>query len=161
MADRAEFSIPFILTGFATVGAWFAFYPSPHQPVLHNLLAQCALAGRTMTYYAVLLLMPTERWMHQLSVGTLEHYGVWPILSGYLILFTAVVLMLRSMRRSPACAWFLAFVLTTLLPVCNLLPLPSLVIAPTAPAYPGWELQPCQAAHCIWNKQVSGTGQRA
>jgi len=128
--DGVKFGLPFLFTGVAFVALWCLFYPAPFKPVVHSLPAQLALAGRSMTYYTVLLLTPTPQSMHMLSVGSLDRYGIWSVLSGYLLLAVVLGVGVRWLRVNPRCAWFLAYILVTLLPVCNLIPLPSLVVAP-------------------------------
>jgi hypothetical protein len=128
--EGARWCTPYALTGAAFVAAWFAIYPSPHPPVMHAFSEQIALAGRTMTYYASLLAAPAPSSLHLLSVGTLERAGIWSILPGFAALMAVAVLAVRSMDRRPAISWFCGFLLLAVLPVCNILPLPSLVVAP-------------------------------
>lgn len=123
-------SIPFAAAGLAFIGAWLAFYPAPHPPVLHGLVGQIALAGRTLTYYFGLLAAPTPASLHLLSVGTLERWGIWSVLLGYAALVSMILFSVRNIRRHPGAAWFCAFVVLGMLPVSNLVPLPSLVVAP-------------------------------
>jgi tetratricopeptide (TPR) repeat protein len=73
---------------------------------------------------------PSPGAMHLLSVGTLERVGIWSILPGYAATIGLAVLCACSLRSRPAAAFFGVFLLATLLPVCNLIPLPSLVVAP-------------------------------
>jgi len=128
--DGIRWSVPYLITGAAFVAAWFLYYPSPFRPVMHSVPEQAALAGRSMIYYAALLAAPTPTTMHLLSVGSLECWGIWSAAAGFAALGGVVFLGIRSMRGNPACAWFCAYVLMAILPVCNLVPLPSLVVAP-------------------------------
>ena len=128
--DGLRCSIPYVVTGAAFIAAWLAVYPAPHPPVMHGLAEQAALAGRTLTYYTALLAAPTPGGLHLLSVGTLERWGLWSILPGYAVLGAMVLFCIRGFRGHPGAAWFCAFVVLGMLPVSNLIPLPSLVVAP-------------------------------
>jgi len=123
-------SIPYLAISIAFVAAWLAFYPAPHPPVMHGIAEQTALAGRTLTYYIALLTIPTPAGLHLLSVGTLERWGLASVLPGYILLAAMILFCARGYRKHPAAAWFCAFVILGMLPVSNLVPLPSLVVAP-------------------------------
>ncbi len=128
--DGLRFSMPYLAAGAAFVTAWCAFFPSPLAPVMHSLPEQAAVAGRTVTYYSLLLAVPTPTTMHLLSLGSLERFGFWSVLPGYVVLVSLFVAMVRGVDRCPAGAWFCGFMLGGLLPVSNLIPLPSLAVAP-------------------------------
>jgi len=128
--EGARWSTPYTITAVAFIAAWFVFYPSPHPPVMHALTEQAALAGRTMTYYTSLLAAPSPSSLHLLSVGTLERAGFWSVLPGLAAMIALTLLAARSLGARPAITWFCAFLMLAVLPVCNVLPLPSLVVAP-------------------------------
>jgi protein O-mannosyl-transferase len=128
--DGLRHWVPFLVTTAAFVAMWCVFYPAPLRPVIHSAAAQAALAGRTLTCYSALLAFPTPAAMHLLSVVSLERWGIWTILPGYAALAAVVALCVTSLRRRPAVAFFCAFVLAGILPVSNLVPIPSLVVAP-------------------------------
>jgi tetratricopeptide (TPR) repeat protein len=99
-----------------------------------------AQAGRTMTYYFLLLMAPTPRWMHTISLNVLEQAGWWPVGLGSLVLGVAFWLIVRWWRRAPAAAWFMAFTVLAILPVSNFLPLTFLLAAPYRAAFAGFGL---------------------
>ncbi len=112
------------------VACWLMFVPLPSTIAPPNLIAQMAQGGRTVSYYAFLLLTPTRGLMHLLCLGTFEEAGAWPVALGFGIMAAALFLWFRWIRTQPACAWLLTLILLTILPVSNFIPMPSLLVAP-------------------------------
>lgn len=123
---------------FLVIGRQFGL-PHP-SPLSHTPMEIAAQAGRTIAYYALLLIVPTPRWMHTLSLNVLEQSGWWPVALGYLVLGSVLWLIVRWWKRAPAAAWFMAFTILALLPVSNFLPLTFLVAAPYRAAIAGFGL---------------------
>ncbi|HXG24393.1 MAG TPA: hypothetical protein VNJ09_07565, partial [Chthonomonadales bacterium] len=123
-------TIPSVLVSIGFVCFWVTIRPQLLQGGEHGIGYKLALAGRTLVYYARLLLAPTPQAMHSLTVIALERAGIWSVLGGYALLALSIALILRWMRRIPAAAWFLALAVLWLLPVSNFVPLSSLIVAP-------------------------------
>lgn len=123
-------ALPFLLVAVAFLVS--AVYWGPVLPVPKTLRpgAQLAVFGSTVVYYALLLLTPTPRWIHTFSLGVFESGGLWVVAAGYLILALLCALGMRLRRTDPVAAWFLAATGLLLLPVSNLIPMPSLLAAP-------------------------------
>src|SRR5260221_3740048 len=68
--------------------------------------------------------------MFTLTGFALERAGAWPVAAGYAIAGMAVVLFLRLLKTAPAAAWFVALIALSMLPVVNLVPIPSRIVAP-------------------------------
>lgn len=120
---------------FATVATTFlvlAYTIGAGLPptVPHDLSYRLTIFGRTVTYYSILLLLPSQRWMHTETLMSLEAAGPVTVLSGYCILATAALVFWRLLRTKPAAAWFLGFAVLAILPVSNFIPVSSLVVAP-------------------------------
>jgi Flp pilus assembly protein TadD len=139
-------SLPFALASLGFLALWFAIGPKLPPTASHTLGYKLGLCGRTLTYYALLLVAPTPQWMHTVTVISLERAGIWSILTGYALLALALALVVRWLRFAPAAAWFLALVVLSLLPVSNLLPLGSLIVAPFRAGVAGLGI----AALCGW-----------
>jgi hypothetical protein len=122
--------IPFILA--ALVFLFLAFRIGPGLPTAasHGPVYRIELCGRSITYYALLLAVPSARWMHSVTVMSLEEFGFITVLTGYALLGTAVFALISLTKRAAIAAWFLAFTLLPLFPVSNILPVSSLIVAP-------------------------------
>jgi protein O-mannosyl-transferase len=121
------------LTAAVAVSAFFVLlwvFLGPPRPafVASGLPAILAQGGRTITYYTLLLLAPSAKWIHTFCLGNLEQGGWWPVAAGYAVLAGTLTLLLRW-RFSPQ-MWFLALCASVLLPVSNFVPMPSLLVAP-------------------------------
>jgi hypothetical protein len=123
-------SIPFALASLAYVVLWLTIVPRPPSEIEDSLPYILAQTLRTIVYYTLLLFAPTPQWMHTMSLGGFVRAGWLPIVAGAVISLAAIWLLLRWLRREPPAAWFLAFILTTLLLVSNLYPVPSMVVTP-------------------------------
>ncbi len=108
---------------------WLRVGPLPPGITNYNLGEQAILFGRTVTYYTLLLLAPAPRWMLVTTVMWLAHLGLWTALSGYAFLALCLALLRRWWRAAPSAAWFLALTLLALLPVSNVIPLASAIVA--------------------------------
>ena len=111
-------TLPFVAVAAAFLALWAAVGPH-HLPAsaLHPWGDKLALGGRTLTYYALLLLLPTPQWMHTLTVIALARAGVWSVLTGYALLGLGIWAVWRWRRAAPAAAWFGALTLLSLLPL--------------------------------------------
>jgi hypothetical protein len=123
-------TIPFALASFLFVVLWLKIVPRPPSEIEDSLLYILAQTLRTIVYYTLLLFAPTPQWMHTMSLGGFVRAGVLPVASGAVIALLTVWLLLRWLRQEPAAAWFVAFILTTLLLVSNLYPVPSMLVTP-------------------------------
>ena len=125
----AKATLPFLGAALALVVLMARFGPPLTQAPLGH--TDPVLSGsRSILYYVLLLLLPAPRWMHTLSVSAFAPLGGWAILLAAGIALCAAALLVRWTRKAPAAAWFLAWSLCLFLPVSNLLPLPSLLVAP-------------------------------
>ncbi len=87
-------------------------------------------ALRTTTYYGELLVTPTPASMHTLTLNRFEQVGVWPLATGFGLVALIVYAAWRWRKTERPAFWMLSLVVLTLLPVSNLIPLPSLLVAP-------------------------------
>ena len=122
-------SLPFagIALAFVALAARFG-PPLTKAPLGHT--SPLLSSSRTILYYALLLLAPSPRWMHTLSLSAFAPLGGAVVPLGLGIAAALLCLFLRWVRTSPAAAWFSAWTLCLALPVSNALPLPSLLVAP-------------------------------
>jgi tetratricopeptide (TPR) repeat protein len=128
--EKWVFLAPFVaVTILFVVLGWSLGMPRP-QPLPGTLANQAAQAGRIMAYYALILLVPTPRLMHLLSLGPFERAGFSAVLLGYGALAVALWLLWRLVRRDRPSAWFLLLSLLSLAPVSGVVPLPFLLVAP-------------------------------
>lgn len=152
-----KYCAPYLVVSAMFVATWCAFYPSPMRPVMHSVPEQFALAGRTLSYYGALLFLPTPAALHLLSAGPLERWGPWPVAAGYALLAGLLLACRRNLASCPSVSWYCGFLLAGALPVCNIIPLPSLALAPyrvgiCGPAAAG--LLGCLVA-TIWSRTVA------
>jgi tetratricopeptide (TPR) repeat protein len=108
--------------------AWMKFGDPLHPK--WNLAHQLPLIGPTIDYYAFLLITPTPRLNHVMTLYTMDKLGVIGVVSGYLLGILAIVLLIRLMRTQPVAAWFFAGALLLLAPVSNIYPMTTQTIAP-------------------------------
>lgn len=125
----------FVLGPFAVVAAFYvaigAFLGMPAPPPLRvSPLDQVAHFGQSVLGYTELLLVPSQRPMHSLSLYPWARALPWTALAGILCAGAAVGMVAFLMRRDRPSAWFLALAVLGLVPVSNLLPLPFLLFAP-------------------------------
>lgn len=121
---------PFAVATTIFIALWVVYNVSPLKALHQSPLGQMATAGHTAVYYTLLFLLPSGRWMHTLSLGTLQAVG-WPSAFAGLVLLCAYIAgLVRLAKLDPRLGWIGAFVALSLLPVANLVPLPSLLVAP-------------------------------
>jgi tetratricopeptide (TPR) repeat protein len=123
-------TVPFLAASLFFLAMGYSLGLPKRGGVYEGVILQTAQFGHTVAYYTLLLLLPSPRWMHTLSLGALEQAGVWSVLFGFGVTTMALLLFMRWLRREPAAAWFLAFVCLTLLPVSNIVPMPFLLVTP-------------------------------
>ena len=129
-------TLPFALLCIAYTLIWQIFFPDLRAG-LHGIWEQLSLAGRTILYYTLVLLAPTPRLQYSTSLGMMYRAGTWTIFVGYGLLLLYLLLFRRLLRRAPAAAWFLALTLLAILPVSNLVPIPTMTVAPYRAATSG------------------------
>lgn len=119
-----------LAAAFLFLSLWFINFPDPFRPFFHSPFHQAALFGWTVTYYTLLLALPAAKWMQTLSLGAMQRYGIGTALLGGGIGVAAIIFLGRWIRTDRPRAWFLASILFYMLPVSNMIPLPSLLAAP-------------------------------
>jgi tetratricopeptide (TPR) repeat protein len=97
----------------------------PHWSLVHQL----PLVGPTADYYALLLLTPTPRLIHTMTLHSFQKAGAVGILTGYLMMSLIIALFVRLMRREREAAWCFAGCGLLLLPVSNIYPMTTQTIA--------------------------------
>lgn len=121
---------PYVLATALFVALWFLYYPNPFQPLHRGPLDQAMTAGQAGVYYALLLLVPSSKWMHTLSLGSFQSLAWASGILGLGIWAGFTYFSANSLRRDPKLGFFALLGLLALLPVSNLVPLPSLLVAP-------------------------------
>jgi protein O-mannosyl-transferase len=109
---------------------WFLAAP-PKQSLVANGLANHLLrSGHTFFSYAGLLFTPNATWMHTFTLGPAERFGWLSAACGFAFAASLCVLIWVHWRRGSQLAWWGLWTLLALLPVSNLLPIATLLIAP-------------------------------
>lgn len=126
----ARLTLPYVIAAGVFVVLWFAFNPNPFHAVGRGFLGQLMTAGKTTVYYSLLFLAPSSKWMHSLSLGTMDRAGLGLSCAGIVLLGLFMAGTVICIRRNPKLGWFAGFVALAMLPVSNLVPLPSLLVAP-------------------------------
>ena len=130
LKSYVRLTLPYFFACVVFAVLWFAFNATPFHATSRGLAGQLMTAGRTTVYYSLLFLAPNAKWMHTLSLGTMEHAGL-PLACAGIALFVALLAGTAiCIKKNPQLGWFAAFVALALLPVSNVLPLPSLLVAP-------------------------------
>lgn len=130
-------TVPFLIVTLGYITLYAAFGPSLPPSSGDSLAYIVAEVLRTITYYTVVLLTPTPAAMHTMSLGAYVRAGVWPLIAGVLLTLVGLLLFRRWMRTQPAAAWFLAFIVLTILMVLNIMPVPSMLATPYRAAVSG------------------------
>src|SRR5262249_14444886 len=110
-----------------------------------NLPEMAAYCGRSLSYYFLLLALPTPKWMHTFTLDSLEALGIWSVLLGF-ICAAILVWLIFSYKRHPATAWFAAATLVLLLPALNFV---KAAVFPVTP-YRADAAGACAAAIFAW-----------
>lgn len=121
---------PYVLASALFVALWFIYYPNPFHALPRGPVDQAMTAGQAGVYYALLLLAPSGKWMHTLSLGTFQSLGWLFGILGLAVWAGMTFFSASSLRRDPKLGFFALLALFALLPVSNLVPLPSLLVAP-------------------------------
>ncbi len=121
---------PFGAVCAAYLALYFAFGPEPPDAIKIGPVAVIAQFLRTVTYYTLLLVAPTPRWINTMSLGLFARAGLWTVSSGAFILGAGCLAYKRLNKSEPAAAWLIAFIGSTILVVSNLWPVPSMLVAP-------------------------------
>lgn len=123
-------TVPYAIASVVFAILWFSFNPAPYPALSRGFEGQLMTAGQTTVYYSLLFLAPASRWMHMLSLGYLQSAGLPLTFAGVALLAVLLVAAYACIRKNPQLGWFAALVVLALLPVSNLVPLPSLLVAP-------------------------------
>lgn len=121
---------PFLAATVVFAVLWGLNYPNPFPPLRRGPVDQLATAGQAGVYYLLLLLAPSAKWMHTLSLGSLQAAGLGVAILGLLVWLGFGVFSLKSARNDPRLGFFALLGFLALLPISNLVPLPSLLVAP-------------------------------
>lgn len=122
----------FVFAGIAAVFmvCWFLAAP-PKQSLLANGFGNHMMrAGDTLFAYAGLLFAPNATWMHTFTLGPTERFGAAGAATGFL-LFAALCWYVRvAWKRGCQTAWWALWGVLVILPVSNLVPMATLLVAP-------------------------------
>lgn len=127
------FAIPVLV--FLT--AWYLSGVRPEKLGVNDLGKTLDLTGRTLWHYVTHMFVPTPGSMNTYTLAGSRASGTWPVWAGLGAMTAMVGLAVVSYRRrSIAAVSFLAIILF-LLPISNVLAIPSLTVAPYRPAVAG------------------------
>jgi hypothetical protein len=126
--EMALWTAPYVSFAICLLLAWKK-YGDPIHPHW-NFAFQFPAVGRTIDYYALLLLTPTPRLIHTWTLGAISKTGAISVVIGYMLAAGAVVAFVKWMRSEPTLAWFFAGTVLLLIPVSNVFPLVTQVVAP-------------------------------
>jgi len=108
---------------------WKIYFPG-YPDITWGLTQRVQVIGQTLAYYVLILFFPTGKWLQTYTLGSFaSSIWVWTFL-GFLFVAAFVFAWFRILRADKGLAWFGAFLLLALLPVANIIPPPSLVVAP-------------------------------
>ncbi|MGC8666639.1 MAG: tetratricopeptide repeat protein [Chthonomonadales bacterium] len=131
MRTLAAVMTPSLLIAALYVATWMAIGPPRPAALPASLASQVAEGLQSVTYYTLLFIAPSPRWLHTFCLGWFEHHPVWSLAIGSAALAGSLWLLASLLkRRECTAAWFLIFIWLSALPVLNFLPLPSLLVAP-------------------------------
>lgn len=133
----AGYTTPFAAAAAGFILGYLVFGPEAPKPNPETIGYIGSQASRTAEYYGLLLLTPSMRWMHTLSLGSFVKIGGWSVLGGAAIALGCVWMLTRWRRTVPIAAWWLAFSILNLALVSNLYPVPSMLVAPYRAAVSG------------------------
>jgi tetratricopeptide (TPR) repeat protein len=115
---------PAVIYGFLR---WYAVglsAPSAAEPEWYSLWQQCAMVPITLGFYAAKLMFPVTLCYYS-NLIVPETY-MHMLMSPYFITGCTVIIIAAScIRRVPRCAFGACFVIITLMPVLNIIPLPE------------------------------------
>src|SRR5258708_305194 len=136
--------VPYVLVAAFYVAFWLSVQ-TPDPASSRSIPEMARYFGRTMAYYFLLVAAPAPRWMHTFTLDTLNGFGIWSVLLGFLCAGLLLWLVL-SYRRYPAAAWFALAAFLLLLPVLNLVRAPVFLVTP----YRADTAGACVAAILAW-----------
>jgi len=119
---------PFFAVGVVFMMLWVANFPEPYPPAFLGIGEQVSRLGRSTLNYTLLLFLPNPWSMNTFSLQSLRN----PICIGLgLGLFVASFFALRALwRYDRRFGWLAVGIMVGFLPVSNLVPMPSLLVAP-------------------------------
>lgn len=126
--EAALWTVPFALLAPIQLRAWKVFGDPVHPH--WNASFQLPAIGRTIDYYVMALITPSPGLMHTWTLGLISKSGWISVVIGYMLAAFAAVTFVRWMRSAPVAAWFLAGAVLLLIPVSNVFPLATQVVAP-------------------------------
>ncbi len=123
-------SLPYLLSATAFALAWYA--SGVRIETVHSapLSQRLDLAGRTFLHYAQTVFVPSPAMLNTFSLGNSRELGTWPVYVGGAIFLGLVVLLLRLFKTRNKLFVPLAIILVMIVPVSNLVTLPSFTVAP-------------------------------
>ena len=104
----------------------------------HGWAYRLRLSGQSLLHYALLLIVPNPISMHAVTTTPLQSVSPWgTALAGYAVLSGLVAGGILLVRARVVAAYWLAWALLAIVPVANLVPVSSLIVAPYRAALSG------------------------
>jgi tetratricopeptide (TPR) repeat protein len=122
-------TLPLLFTAAVYLPVWSALGRMETAPGSILFIETVLRTARSAAHYTGLLLLPTPGGLHTLSLDSLTR-AAWAAPAGGVILFVWCAALLLCRRSHPQIALVLLYGGLVLLPVLNLIPVPSLPLAP-------------------------------
>lgn len=128
-ANYLKLLLPYALGAAFFLILWRIYFPG-YPDIDRTLAERVQMVGQSLSYYALALLFPTSRWLQTYTLGSFAQSAwTWTVL-GFALVVAFVWAWLKVFRHDPKLAWFGALLLLSIVPVANIVPPPSLVVAP-------------------------------
>lgn len=121
---------PYGFASFAFAYSWLALSVPAYESASRTWTEQIALGGRGILHNFGLLLAPSPTNLHTFTFENSRQLGAAPVILGYALLAASVIWLLRIRKEHPQVTLLGSLMLVTMLPVCHIIPLPSLLAAP-------------------------------
>lgn len=138
IANRGEgwlATIPFAAAAVFFTFVWFHNVPPDRQVMPEDWGYQFGVAGRTGTFYAEVLTIPSPKLLYTITLR--DFLASFYSVVGFTLMGLTVGAFFVALKRSPRAAWFIAMGTLTLLPVLNFIPMVSLLVGPFRAAITG------------------------
>jgi hypothetical protein len=120
---------PYAVATLVFLILWKIYFPG-YPDVVRTAAERVQMVGQSLSYYTLVLLFPSSKWLQTYTLGSFADSAWVSTLLGFIVLAAFLWTWLKVLRSDPKLAWFGALLLLSIVPVANIIPPPSLAVAP-------------------------------
>jgi hypothetical protein len=129
VVNSVKLTLPYVAAAIVFLALWKVYFPG-YPDVQRTLAERVQMIGQSLSYYTLALIFPSTKWLQTYTLGAFQQSAwTWTVL-GFALLAAFLWSWSKVQRSDPKLAWFGALLLLSILPAANIIPPPSLQVAP-------------------------------